>query len=219
MENQSKQQCNFKSFFLTVITVDTLFVTTYSPTVEAASKGDWFMRFGVAQVSPNDSSGTLSGAPTVGVAVDSNTQLFANISYMYDHNIAFELLAATPFEHKLFGTGAVTTQIATVKQLPPTFSVQYHFSPKESINPYLGVGINYTIFFDEKVVGTITSISLDDSLGYAAQAWVDFKFNEGWFANIDMRYINIETTATTNLGTVDVKINPWVLSAGVGFSF
>ena len=185
----------------------------------AAEKGDWLVRFGAIHVSPNDSSGTLTGAPTVGVAVDSDTQAFANISYMLSETLALELLAATPFTHTISATGALSGEIATVKQLPPTLSLQHHFSPNGTVRPYAGAGINYTMFFDEQATAVINSISLDDSWGWAAQAGTDIEINKNWFANVDLRYINIETTATTNLGTVDVKINPWVFSVGVGTRF
>ena len=192
------------------------FVTSNSHAVE---QGDWLVRFGAVNVSPNDSSGTLSGAPTVGVAVDGDTQIFLNVSYMIKPNIALELLAASPFEHTISATGALSEDIATTKQLPPTLSAQYHFTPKDSFRPYVGAGLNYTTFFDETPTAVISSISLDDSFGLAVQGGFDVDINKDWFANVDLRYINIETTATTNLGTVDVKINPWVFSAGVGMRF
>jgi len=184
-----------------------------------AAQGDWLVKFGAVSVNPNDKSGTLSGAPTVGVAVEDNTQAYATISYMLKENLALELLVATPFTHTLNGTGAVTSKVGEVSQLPPTFSVQYHFAPKQSFRPYIGGGINYTIFFSEKPTGPLTSLSLDDSLGLAVQAGFDLDISKDWFLNVDIRYINIETTATTNLGTVDVEINPTVFSVGVGTRF
>ena len=186
---------------------------------QAVQKGDWLLRFGAVNVSPDDSSGGLSGAPTVGVAVDDDTQLFVNITYMLQDNIGLELLAATPFTHTISATGAVTGNIAEVSHLPPTLSLQYHFSPTSSVRPYVGAGINYTTFFDEKATAVITSIKLDDSWGLALQAGLDVDLNKDWFFNADVRYIDIETTATTNLGTVDVTIDPWVYSVGVGFRF
>jgi len=219
MLNKSNKNHSVTLFILSMISlVFVLSMATFAK-VYAAEKGDWLLRFGAVQVSPDDSSGTLSGAPTVGVAVDSDTQAFANISYMLKNNVALELLAATPFTHTISATGALSGDIATVKQLPPTLSLQYRFSPKATIVPYVGAGINYTMFFDEQATAVITSISLKDSWGLALQAGADIDMGNNWFANVDVRYINIETTATTNLGTVDVKINPWVFSAGVGFKF
>jgi len=193
-----------------------------SASVVAVEKGDWLVRFGAVDVSPDDSSTGLSGvAPTATVGVDGNTQLFANISYMIKENVALELLAATPFSHDIKGTGALSAlgKVGETKQLPPTFSVQYHFKPKASVRPYVGAGINYTMFFSEKATNTISSLKLDDSFGLAVQAGVDVDINKNWFFNADVRYINIETTATTDLGTSEVKINPTVISLGVGTRF
>ena len=75
------------------------------------------------------------------------------------------------------------------------------------------------MFFSEKATNTITSLKLDDSFGLAVQAGVDVDINKDWFFNADVRYINIETTATTDLGTSEVKINPTVISLGMGTRF
>lgn len=208
-----------KSVIATLI-AGLLALTTGS--VSAVEKGDWLVRFGAANVSPNDSSTGLSGVgPTATVGVESDTQMFANLSYMIKSNIALELLAATPFSHDIKGTGALAGlgKVGETKQLPPTLSIQYHFSPKDSVRPYIGAGINYTIFFSEKATNTITSLKLDDSWGLAVQAGVDVDISKNWFFNADIRYINIETTATTDLGTAEVKINPTVISLGVGTRF
>jgi len=210
----------FKKSVVSTLIAGSLVLTSAS--VVAVEKGDWLVRFGAANVSPNDKSGGFSGNSAIGVAVDGNTQAFVNFSYMIKENVALELLAATPFTHDLIATGAVTGKVGETKQLPPTFSVQYHFKPKASVRPYVGAGINYTTFFSEKTTGALagTSLSLDDSWGLAVQAGVDVDINKNWFFNADVRYINIETTATSSaLGTVDVEINPTVISLGVGTRF
>ena len=193
-----------------------------STSVSAVEKGDWMVRFGAVNVSPNDSSSGLTGVgPTATVGVEGDTQAFANLSYMIKDNIALELLASTPFSHDVVGTGALAShgKVGETKQLPPTFSIQYHFNPKATVRPYVGAGINYTIFFSEKATKTISSLKLDDSVGLAVQAGVDVDITKDWFFNADIRYINIETTATTDLGTAEVKINPTVISMGVGMRF
>ena len=180
----------------------------------AVSQGDWLLRFGGAQVSPNDSSHGVVADNAIGV--DGNAQPFINLTYMLKDNIGLEVLASLPFKHDITLNGS---KIAETKQLPPTISVQYHFTPKNSIRPYVGLGLNYTIFFSEKATSTITSISLDDSTGLAAQVGVDGDINKSWFWNADLRYIKISTTAKTNIGNIDVDINPWVFSFGVGTHF
>jgi outer membrane protein len=71
--------------------------------------------------------------------------------------------------------------------------------------PYLGLGVNYTIFFDEDTHGDLkdSDVSLDNSLGLAAQAGVDFMIDEQLFFNEDVRYIDIDA---------DVKVDGTRLS-------
>ena len=205
-----------------VVTATLSTLLTFAAATASANQDDWLVRFGAATVSPNDSSTGLSGVgATATVGVDSDTQPFVNVSYMLRDNIALELLAATPFTHDIQGTGALAGlgKVGETKQLPPTFSVQYHFNHQQSMRPYVGAGINYTTFFSEKATSGISSLSLEDSWGLAVQAGIDIDMTKDWFFNADIRYINIETTATTDLGTTDVTINPTVISVGVGTRF
>ena len=189
----------------------------------AVSKGDWLLRIGASNVSPNDKSGDLSSAPGGKVGVDGDTQPSVNLTYMYSDNVGIEILAATPFKHDINGAGNLAGfgKVAETKQLPPTVSMQYHLNPSASTRPYAGIGLNYTTFFSEKTTGALagTDIRLDDSYGLAAQVGVDVDISNDWFFNADVRYINIETTAHTALGNVDVEINPWVYTLAVGTKF
>ncbi len=181
----------------------------------SAAEGDWLARFGFADVSPNDGSSGVVADDAIGV--DSGSSLYVNGVYMLRENIGIELLAALPFSHDvtLDGVG----KIAEVDHLPPTLSVTRHFNVESNVRPYVGAGINYTTFMDEKAVAVVDSIKLDDSWGLAAQAGVDVDINDKWFFNASVRYIDIDTTAKTNLGNIDVDIDPWVYSLGVGVRF
>ncbi len=180
----------------------------------ALEQGDKLIRFGVATVQPNDDSD-----PDI-VSVEAGTQAFINGVYMLRKNIGVELLASLPFKHdiELKSDGS---QVGEVQHLPPTLSLQYYFTPDSNIRPYVGAGLNYTLFFSEDTSGALagTDLSLDNSFGLAAQLGVDVDINDKWFVNADVRYINIETTADTAVGEIDVDINPWVFSLGVGLSF
>lgn len=65
---------------------------------------------------------------------------------------------------------------------------------------------------------------MDNSWGWAAQAGVDIDVRDNWFVNLDVKYIDMNTTAslnTTNLGRlrVNVDIDPVIFGAGVGYRF
>lgn len=190
----------------------------------AIEQGDWLVRFGVGHVSPNDSSSDFSGASGVGAAVDGDTKPILNVTYMLTDNIGIDVLGAWPFEHDISAKGGLNGKVGSTKQLPPTVGLQYHFRPKASVRPYVGVGVNYTHFWDEKLNATgqavLGTLELDDSFGVAGQVGVDVDINDQWFVNADVRYIRIKTEGTTaNVGKVDVEIDPWVFILGVGTRF
>ena len=130
------------------LTVAAVALTTLlSGNVFAHEAGEFFIRAGSATVRPTEGAGGTLGS-LGGFDVSNNTQLGLTFTYMATDNIGVELLAATPFRHKI-GT-ATTGDIATVHHLPPTLMAQWYFGDSSSkLRPYVGVGVNYTTFFDE----------------------------------------------------------------------
>lgn len=203
-----------------------------------AEQGDWLIKGGATMVSPKSGNLKLGDVdvPDVGIVnnasieVGDATSFGFTITYMFTDNWAVELLAAVPFKHdiKLKGTldgSTMSGKIGETDELPPTLSVQYHFTPDQTFSPYVGVGVNWTLFSNEKIDPTLANkLSLSDSFGIAGQVGADIYFSKQWFGNLDIRYIQIETDAkvtddvgTTKLGTV--KINPFVYSIMIGYRF
>jgi outer membrane protein len=203
----------------------------------AFEKGDIIARVGAVNVSPNDSSSNITvGGSDLGVdvSVGDDTQLGLNFAYFLTDRVNIEVLAATPFTHDVdfgvrdpLGTG---NQLGEVTHLPPTISLNYYFNdPGNAFQPYVGLGVNYTIFFEEEFTSAneaigLDDLSLDDSFGLAAQIGVDYMLNEKWFLNGSIRYIDIDTEASFNLngtrGEVDkIEIDPIVTMISVGYRF
>ncbi len=185
---------------------------------EAYQAGDWLVRAGVWGIYPK--SDNLNLGPNTDINVDDSYSLGFNITYMATPNIGIELLGAWPFSHDISLSGVGT--IGDTKQLPPTISVQYHFLPDSNFRPYVGLGLNYTFFFDESTEGALSGsdLKLDDSWGLAAQVGMDFDVAPNWFLNVDVRYIDIDTKAKldgVSIGTVE--IDPWVVGFNVGTRF
>lgn len=190
----------------------------------AAARGDWLVRFGVSHVAPDAQSDATALGSTTGVDVNSDTRLSFTIAYLFADHWAVELLGALPFEHEIKATGAIAGlgTIGRTKHLPPVLSLQYHFQPRARIRPYVGVGVNYTNFFDTEAQGALagTSLRLEDSWGLAAQIGTDFDLSNGWFGNVDVRYIDIDTEATSPVaGTFDISLDPWVVTLSLGRAF
>ncbi|MGE3482480.1 MAG: OmpW family protein [Gammaproteobacteria bacterium] len=190
-----------------------------------AAPGDWLVRVGPVSVSPNDESGELSGIAGGEVSVAGDTSLGITIGYMLSDKLGIGVLGALPFKHEISGEGSIAGlgAIADVEHLPPTVTLQYHFSPEAGVRPYVGAGLNYTTFFSEETKGALdgTDISLDASFGLAVEAGVDVDINQDWFLSAQFWYIDIATTAELSggIGKVDVDINPWVFMLGAGRSF
>ena len=189
-------------------------------TAQAYEAGDWLFRIGAYGVFPESDNLTNVLGTGATLNVEDGYTLGFNVTYMINPNIGVELLAALPFQHdiKLSGAG----EVGQTDQLPPTVSIQYHFMPQSNIRPYVGLGINYTFFFNEETSGALTgtSLSLDSSWGVAGQVGIDIDVAPNWFVNADLRYIGIDTEAKldgVSIGTVD--INPWVVGLTVGTRF
>jgi outer membrane protein len=198
--------------------------------------GDWLVRGRLINVAPDDSSSAVSIAgaavPGSGVSVDSAVTLDIDFTYMMTRNWGAELLLDLSSKHDVSATGSLSAlgQIVSARVLPPALLLQYHFAPGAKVQPYAGVGLNYTYFFDEDAsaslagaLGGSASVDLDSSWGLAAQVGADIDLNNGWFLNVDLKYIDINTTANitapAGLTRVDVDINPWVYGIGLGKRF
>ncbi len=196
-----------------------------------AEQGDVLVRLRGIWVAPTDNaSDVLPGFAGGSVNVENAVVPELDFTYFLTNNIGAELILATS-PHDLHGTGTLAGlgKIADLMALPPTLTLQYHFNPDGPVRPYAGVGVNYTIFYSEDASSTLvgavgpTAIDVDDSFGVAFQLGVDFDLSDRWFLNADIKYIQIDTTATLNSGgtinTVDVDLDPIVAGIGVGMRF
>jgi len=195
---------------------------------QAYEKGDWIIRGGVGMASPE---GTAYSDPVddLRVVVDDGTSFVISATYMFSPNFGFDILAAWPFSHDIKAgpaDGSLELKIGETKHLPPTFSFQYQFAPEAKFRPYAGLGLNYTLFFDEKLDQTVfpgASIKIDDTFGLAAQLGADIQLNDTWMINLDVRYISIapDVTMTDETGsdTIGIDINPMVYSINLAFVF
>lgn len=207
------------------LSVALLALTCLSGEALAHQQGEFFMRAGSATVRPTEGSDNVLGMG--GFSVSNNTQLGLTFDYMVTDNIGIELLAATPFRHRV-GLGP-TGDLATVRQLPPTLMAQWYFGDaKSKVRPYIGAGINYTTFFDTDFNQTgkdagLTDLSVKDSWGAAGQVGVDYMVNENWLLNMSVWYMDIDTEVKFKAGgeeqNIKTRIDPWVFMFSAGYRF
>lgn len=183
----------------------------------AHADDNWVVRFGAHAVDPKNNNGTLAGARS---NVSTSVRPTGSLEYMITPNLGVDLLAAWPFQHdvKLSGLG----KVAQTKELPPTLGLNYHFLPESQVSPFVGVGVNYTNFFDTKGAGALkgASVSIDNSWGFAAHAGIDVKINPKWIFTADLRWVDIESDVHVNGAKVGTaKINPIVYGVSLGYRF
>ena len=186
----------------------------------AVPAGTWSVAAGAHMVDPKSDNGTLADG-ALSVEVDDDIRPTISGEYFVANNVGIELLAAIPFHHDITLTDNDGNEIdANTQHLPPTLSVQYHFDGYDlpmNVKPFVGVGVNYTTFFKERIyLGNGNDLELDDSVGVAGHIGLDIPFAPTESFRIDARYMDIKTDASlngTDIGEVD--ISPWVY--GVAF--
>jgi outer membrane protein len=137
-----------------------------------------------------------------------------DISYFFTKNIAAELILTVPQKQHVYSNGS---DLGTFKHLPPTLTVQYHFTDFTGYKPYVGAGLNYTQITAEKL-GAVTLS--DKSIGGALQAGVDIPLTKHVSLNMDVKKVYLKTHVYANgadAGTL--KLDPVVFGVGVGYRF
>jgi outer membrane protein len=182
------------------------------------------------------SSTALYGGTSAALQVDSNTIPEIDISYYITKNIAAELILAVGTRHdvSVSGTGgAVAHNLGSVNLLPPTLSIQWHFNPDQTIDPYVGAGVSYVRAMDRNLtaatgLGNLPIHIERNSFGPAIQAGFDYNLENKWLINFDVKKIwfgtdvTLDTTAIGSPGWKKIDsldIDPWVVSVGFGKKF
>ena len=188
----------------------------------------WQVRLrGVGVVTPNQSAkiGIIGGDVQISDAFIPEL----DFTYFFTEHFAAELILGTAkHDVKAINTIAGDIDLGSAWLLPPTLTAQYHFyvSDKKIVKPYIGAGVNYTLFYNVKS-GAVADVKYENSLGYAAQAGIDLNLTDSFFINIDAKRLFLKTDVTvdaTNLvaGLVvpaEVTIDPWLFGIGVGMRF
>ena len=185
----------------------------------ASAESPWSVKAGFSQINPKSNNGSLAGG-AFEADVSSEVGFTPAIEYKFAPNIVGEVLLAIPFKHDVKDTKS-DTKIASFKHLPPTFTAKYLFTPDAAFSPYVGLGLNYTLVYDEKIVLAGAKLRGKDSFGLAATVGFEYRMpNSPWGVAADLRYINIESDLTLNgadIGTLTVE--PMVLGLSAVYHY
>ncbi len=159
--------------------------------------------------------------PVLGLSINDKLIPEVDITYFFTPAFAAELVLTYPQKQHL-RTGGMA--IGSLKHLPPTLTPQYHLTTLGAVKPYVGAGLNYTRFssvrFDPPVQAALQPSIEKSSVGFALPAGVDCEFSPGWYANLDVKTVQIRADVKSAGSTVgEFKVDPWLLGVGVGRRF
>ena len=184
-----------------------------------AEEDPWQVRLRAVSIQTTDNSKAFAIYPENELVVSKKTIPELDFTYFFTSHLSAELILTVPQQHTvtLFHSG---TQLATFKELPPTLTAQWHFLPDGPVNPYVGLGLNFTAI-SSVTSSTANQIGLSSSsVGLAGQFGVDIKLAPQWSLNLDAKYVMMQTDVNLNGTKVDtLHIDPWLLGVGVGYRF
>ncbi len=174
-----------------------------------ANEGDWLVRVRAIDIDPAAKS-TIAG-----LDVKSQAAPELDFTYMLTKNVGAELILGTA-RHDVTLNGA---NVGKVSHLPPTLTLQYHFAPDATVRPYVGAGINYTLFYNVSLAGGAITMERS-SFGGALQAGLDFQVDKNTFINVDVKKIYIQSDLfSAGAKITTLKIDPVVFGIGFGWKF
>ncbi|MRW84542.1 outer membrane beta-barrel protein [Pseudoduganella sp. FT26W] len=182
-----------------------------------AEESPWLVRVRAVHIDPADKSDPVGGTGASDrLTVSSKTIPEFDVSYFFTKNIATELILTYPQKHDVSLDGA---KIGTIKHLPPTLTVQYHFAPDATFRPYVGAGVNYTTFSGVNLLNGGASLE-HDSFGLALQAGADVAIDKNWSINFDVKKVQLRSDVFIGGAKASrVKVDPVLVGVGIGYRF
>jgi outer membrane protein len=199
-------------------------------------------RLGSETVFYHTKADDLSG-PYVPAGVNINPKDLETLYIAYVRHIwsgfEAELAIGYPPLAKVEGKGPATLGsvpyngevISTARWISPTLFLEYKFLSESSLfQPYIGVGVNYTTFYDRTSTpqgnaasGGPTKLSLTSSVGPAYTAGLSFNFSSRWhlYASYSIARVDTDLKADTAgvIRTTHIRFGPQALVVSGGYSF
>ncbi|WP_353009689.1 OmpW family protein [Mesorhizobium sp. M0843] len=182
----------------------------------------WQVRLRALGVITED-SGYVNAVPGSGLSYSNTVTPELDISYYFTDNIATELILGTTYAN-IEGQGAIGAlgNVGKVWLLPPTLTLQYHFTNFGAFKPYVGAGVNYTIFYNQHA-GSADALKVNNTFGTALQVGFDYMVDQHWGVNFDVKKLflkpDFDVTVDGAKQTGKAELDPWLIGAGVTYRF
>ncbi len=184
----------------------------------------WLIRVRGIWVKPQPSSTVLTNG--VGGRINKISSTITpevDLTYFFTENFALELIAAgARHSPRANGTIVGRANLGKVTLWPATLSAQYHVLNMKEFKPYVGAGVNYTLYSNVNSGPLATSVNYKSRVGWSLGAGTDYQFNKNWVLNLDVKKIFLKSRVSARIPGVGVTrstvtINPWVVGVGVGY--
>ncbi|WP_374708721.1 OmpW family protein [Shinella sp. CPCC 101442] len=192
-------------------------------TVDFAAQSPWQVRVRGLGVITSD-KGFVDGIAGSGLSYSDTVVPELDISYFFTDNIAAELILGTTYAN-IAGDGSIAGlgKVGKTWLLPPTVTLQYHFTDFGAFKPYVGAGLNYTLFYNQSGSGAFTNLDVKNTFGAALQVGFDYMLDKHWGVNFDVKKLFLEPDWKVDFNgaplTGKAKLNPWLVGAGVTYRF
>jgi outer membrane protein len=182
----------------------------------AAQESPWLVRARAVHLDMANNDHTDLAA---NLNVDNKTIPEVDVSYFFNKNVAAELILTVPQKQHVYSG---STDLGTFKHLPPTLTLQYHFTDLNGYKPYVGAGLNYTFINKESLStnGTNKVTLSNSSVGFALQAGVDVPLTKQISLNFDVKKVQLKTQVYVDgVDHGTLKLNPLLVGVGIGYRF
>ena len=194
-------------------------------TVVDRAAGDFVLKLGVTNLSLADEIDLMVGGapfPGAGLSTFEHQTISAQFGYFFTDTIAFNATLGFPPTISIYGAGSIGAlpMLGKATYGPTAFTVQWHPVKSGLVRPYVGVGASYMIVFDTQD-GAFTDLEVDNDLGFAFEAGVDFPLSARSSLFLDAKKALLRPVATGSFQGAPVvgqtRLDPWALTAGVSF--
>ena len=183
-----------------------------------ASENPWMLR--VRAVDLLWQNGQTGAAQSLNVKAQNQWIPEFDVSYFFTKNIAAELVLTWPQQVNISSN---STNIGKISALPPSLLAQYHFTDLGAFKPYIGAGVNYTVFGNRQNFPGYPGIQVEpSSFGVVGQVGADYMLDKNWGLNVDVKYATIATNIQAVAGGANLgklTLNPWMPAVGVTYKF
>lgn len=210
-------------------------MTAPQPGVVGFSSGDFAVRVAFTDITPLVASSHIDGIGG-SVGVTSGFMPEVDLSYFITDNISVQAIA-TSTRHEITADNTILTpkfgssiDLGSTYVLPPAVVAQYHFTPHDAIDAYVGVGIDLLWPYDTNPNGAkiggvplVSKLTVSNTVGPVFNIGWNYNIQGPWFLNVDYKQVFNRMTATVNTALGTVKANLWldpaVVSVGIVYRF